>query len=177
LPPAFSYCGGGTCTGGGATFTGGGRGGVKTTGAAGGLAGIFGDGDGEGVAAEEGADARGVGVENSGRGDSDAARAEPRSVLAGDGGVMKTVRLPARPIMGGGGEEEDPIPSPAHERGARVEGSGGAPLAAVARDESSEQSRPRAPVGKEHETPLQTRQWSFCPLAKFLTFLIIFPPN
>jgi hypothetical protein len=47
--------------------------------------------------------------------------------------VMNTVRLPARPIMGGGdGEEEDPIPSPALERGARVAGRGGAALAAVA---------------------------------------------
>jgi hypothetical protein len=118
--PAFSYCGGGTCTGGGATFTGGG--GVKTTGTVGGLAGLFGEGDGEGAAT-----LRGVGVEKSGRGDSDAARVEPRGVLAGDGGVMKTVRLPARPIMGGGGGdgEEDPIPAPALSRGARVAGGGG----------------------------------------------------
>jgi hypothetical protein len=118
--PAFSYCGGGTCTGGSATFTGGGGGGVKTTGTVGGLAGFFGEGNGEGDTA-----LRGVGVEESGRGDSDAARAEPRGVLAGDGGVMNTVRLPARPIMGGSGEEEDPIPAPALSRGARVARGGG----------------------------------------------------
>lgn len=111
---------------------------MKTTGTVGGLAGFFGEGEGDGDAAGEGAALCGVGVEKSGRGDSDAARADPLGVLAGDGGVMKTVRLPARPIMGGGGgdgEEEDPIlspPSPALERGARVVGGGEAPLAAVA---------------------------------------------
>ena len=111
LPPAdaFSYCGGGTCTGGGATFTGaGGGGGVNTTaGAAAGLAGFRGVGDGAALC--------GVGVEKSERGDSGGGggvRDAPRGVLAGDGGVMKTVRFPALPIMGGGGgdgEDEDPI--------------------------------------------------------------------
>lgn len=115
LPPtdAFSYCGGGTCTGGGATFTeAGGGGGVNTTaGAATGLSWFRGEGDGEG----DGAALCGVGVEKSERWDSGGGvREAPRGVLAGDGGVMKTVRFPARPIMGGGGgdgEDEDPITS------------------------------------------------------------------
>ena len=109
MPPAdaFTYCGGGTCTGGGATLTGaGGGGGVNTTaGAAAGLAGFRGVGDGAALC--------GVGVEKSERGDSGGGvRDAPRGVLAGDGGVMKTVRFPALPIMGGGGgdgEDEDPI--------------------------------------------------------------------
>lgn len=47
---------------------------------------------------------REVGVEKSGLGESDGR--EERGVLAGDGGVMKTVRLPALPIIGIGGEVE-----------------------------------------------------------------------
>lgn len=47
---------------------------------------------------------REVGVEKSGVGEPDGR--EERGLLAGDGGVMKTVRLPALPIMGIGGEGE-----------------------------------------------------------------------
>lgn len=60
-----------------------------------------GEGDGDGAALC----LCGVGVEKS---------EPPRGALAGDGGVMKTVRFPARPIMGGGGgdgEDDDPIVS------------------------------------------------------------------
>lgn len=52
--------------------------------------------DGEGAVRE-------VGVEKSDLGASDGR--EERGVLAGDGGVMKTVRLPALPIIGGGDNE------------------------------------------------------------------------
>lgn len=116
MPPAdaFSYCGGGTCTGGSATFTeAGGGGGVNTTaGATARLSWFRGEGEREG----DGAALCGMGVEISERGDSSGGvRPAPRGVLAGDGGVMKMVRFPARPIMGsgsgggGGGEDEDPI--------------------------------------------------------------------
>lgn len=80
-----------------------------TAGAAAGIAGFRGEGEEEG----EGAALCGVGVEKSECGDSGGGvRDAPRGVLAGDGGVMKTVRFPALPIMGGGGgdgEDEDPI--------------------------------------------------------------------
>lgn len=81
-----------------------------TAGAANGLSCFCGEGEGEG----DGAILCRVGVEKSERGDSGGGvRKAPRGVLAGDGGVMKTVRFPARPIMGGGGagEDDDPIVS------------------------------------------------------------------
>lgn len=84
----------------------GGGGGVNTTAgaaAAAGLAGFRGEGDGAALC--------GVGVEKSERGDwGGGLRDAPRGVLAGDGGVMKTVRFPALPIIGGGGGDgEEPI--------------------------------------------------------------------
>lgn len=71
------------------------------TGGAGGLALFCGEADGGGGGAVP---VREVGVEKSGLGEPDGR--EERGVLAGDGGVMKTVRLPALPIMGIGGEVE-----------------------------------------------------------------------
>lgn len=172
MPPAdaFSYCGGGTCTGGSATFTeAGGGGGVNTTaGAANGLSCFCGEGEGEG----DGAILCRVGVEKSERGDSGGGvRKAPRGVLAGDGGVMKTVRFPARPIMGGGGgdgEDEDPIASAGGGRydWGRRSGVGGARRLPM---EESEKGRGRS--WEKRQTPLQTRQRSFCLLPKFPPFL------
>lgn len=57
------------------------------------------------AAADGGGAVREAGVEKSDLGDSDGR--EERGVLAGDGGVMKTVRLPALPIIGGGGGDNE----------------------------------------------------------------------
>lgn len=168
MPPAdaFSYCGGGTCTGGGATFTGaGGGGGVNTTaGAATGLSWFRGEGEGEG----DGAALCGVGVEKSERCDSGGGvREAPRGVLAGDGGVMKTVRFPARPIMGGGGGDGDPIASAG--AGDRT-GAGGAAL----RERGVQFPREESEKGREAlvgKAPDAIADWSFCLLPKFPPFL------
>lgn len=85
------------------------------TGDGGGLALFCGDGETGGAGA-----VREAGVDKSDLGDSDGR--EERGVLAGDGGVMKTVRLPALPIIGGGGGggegdgEEEPIGTEAEAR-------------------------------------------------------------
>lgn len=78
-----------------------------TAGAAAGLEAFRGEGEGGGDVATF----CGVGVEKSEHNDSGGGvRETPLGVVAGDGGVMKTVRFPARPIMGGGGEGEDEDP-------------------------------------------------------------------
>lgn len=146
LPPAeaFSYCGGGTCTGGGGgTFTGA-AGGENFTGiVGGGLATLCCCGEGAGDGGDGEAAVRGAvaGVEKPDRGDSDGR--EERGVLAGDGGVMKTVRFPALPIIGGGGgdgEEVDPIPATEEEEEVGFTAGASGPLGRAAAAGSSWES-------------------------------------